>query len=93
MKTSYGENHDFNDIQKVFENSLFHPSISYVINTAVSFAFKELLFFISGNYNNCNTLGRFIQFNTYNYTSDTFILKCNENCEVCSDLLKQNKIL
>src|SRR5690606_27587210 len=79
----YGEHYKVENFEKIFNNYLFHPSISFNINILSSIIFKEILFFLIGEYNYCQTIGRIITFNPLSFSTNSYLIKCDDNCKLC----------
>lgn len=80
----YGEHYDFEGHERLFRDVLIHPSVSFNINILASLALKELLFFLTGNVENCFSIGRLIEFNPMSLTHRFLEVKKNQFCLICN---------
>ena len=83
VKKAYGSHYDFKSDEKLFTNHLIHPAISFNINMMASFAFKEILMFLTQQYEYCFTIGRLIEFNPLSLGYNHFEIKCDDECPIC----------
>lgn len=80
----YGNHYKINYFKRLFNDYLVHPSISFNINTLSSLIFKEILFFLSEEYDYCQTIGRIVTFNPLSFSTQSYLVKCDESCQICS---------
>lgn len=83
-KDYYGDKYNSDNMRRIFNNKIIHPSVSFNINIISSLAFKEILFFLLEKYQYCQTIGRQIIFNTLNFQFSSFLVKCDKSCEICN---------
>ena len=86
QKKSYGEHYDFKDDKRLFSDLILHPSISFNINMLASFAFKEIIMFLSSKYEYCFSIGRLIEFNPLSLDFHSFDAICDSSCTICTSL-------
>lgn len=72
--------------QRLFTDQLVHPSATGNINILGSFATKELLYFISRNFDKCKTLGQRVVINVESLEQGYIPLNCEDDCPVCSEM-------
>lgn len=80
----YGDHYKIDQFKRLFNDYLVHPSISFNINTLSSLIFKEILFFLIEEYDFCQTIGRIITFNPLSFSTNSYLVKCDEYCKICS---------
>lgn len=83
MKKAYGEHCDFKTDKKLFTGFLVHPAISYNVNLLTSYSLKEILMFLTGQYEYCFTIGRIIEYNPLSLGYISYELECEKDCNVC----------
>lgn len=81
----FGEHYKIENFERLFQNFIFHPSISFNINILSSFIFKEILFFLLEKYEQCETIGKLIILNSLKIKTDSYLIKCIETCEICNE--------
>lgn len=79
----YGEDFSYKNIEKMFTSELIHPSNSFNINLLASLTYKEILFFLLGKFDNCQTIGQRIYFNPLSYKIFSERAFCKEDCKIC----------
>src|SRR5690554_5812551 len=79
----YGKHYKTKEFKKLFSDYLFHPSISFNLNILSSLVFKEIMFFLMEEFDYCQTIGRIIMFNPLSFSTDSYLIKCNDNCKIC----------
>jgi molybdopterin/thiamine biosynthesis adenylyltransferase len=79
----YGEHYNFESHERLFSDILIHPSISFNINILASLALKELLFFLTGNVENCFSIGRIVEFSPMSLTHRVLEVRKNSLCSIC----------
>lgn len=77
----YGENHAFEKNKRLFSNYTIHPSISFNINILCNMVFNDILFYFSGHYDFCKSLGKLFLFNPTKMLGRTHILECKKKCK------------
>lgn len=82
MKQAYGNHYDFESDKKLFTDSLVHPAISFNVNIMSSFTLKEILMYLTKQYEYCFTIGRLIEFNPLSLGHRSLEVHC-ENCSTC----------
>jgi molybdopterin/thiamine biosynthesis adenylyltransferase len=80
---NFGGHYDIQLFERLFTDYLYHPSISFNINMLSSMIFKEILFFLTENFEYCESIGRQLIINSLNFNLDTVYLKCKPECLVC----------
>ena len=83
QKKAFGEHYDFQSDKKLFTESLVHPAISFNVSMLSSFALKEILMYLTGQYEYCFTIGRLIEFNPLSLAYNSFELRCEDKCQIC----------
>gem|GEM_PF-6350791 len=83
MMERFGEHYNIKYFERMFSDYIFHPSISFNINILASMIFKEILFFLIGDFENCQTIGRLISFNSLKTEIYTHLAQCT-NCNICN---------
>nr|BFF39739.1 hypothetical protein BACY1_15440 [Tenacibaculum mesophilum] len=76
-------NEDYEELENIYSDYLTHPSTSFNINILSSFAFKEVLFFILGKFEYCQTIGRRLVLNPLTLRVDSTNVVCSKTCKVC----------
>lgn len=79
----YGQHYKIDQFKKLFSEYLFHPSISFNINILSSLVFKEILFFLLAEFDQCQTIGRIIMFNPLSFSTYSYLIECDDNCKIC----------
>lgn len=82
-ENKYGEHYKIEYFERMFGEYLFHPSISFNINILSSLIFKEILFFLLGQFQYCQTIGRLIVLNPLTLETKNIFIKCKDDCRVC----------
>ena len=82
-KKLYGDHYETKAFKRLFEDALVHPSISFNINILSSLIFKEILFYLKGDFKYCQTIGRLMIFNPLNMRVSGVHREC-ENCNICN---------
>lgn len=85
IKKEHGEHYSFHEHERLFSKSLTHPSISFNINILSSLALKEIIFFLSKQYEYCFSIGRLMYFNPLSLYYTYLNLECDESCSVCKN--------
>ena len=80
---NYGEHYKIEKFERLYNEFLFHPSISFNINILSSIIFKEILFFLIEEFEYCMSIGRMLIFNPLNLSVKPHLIKCDENCKIC----------
>ncbi len=80
---NFGDHYRIENFERLFEQYLFHPSISFNINILASLVFKEILFFLIEEFDYCQTIGRLVVFNPLNLSTDSFLIICQDQCQIC----------
>lgn len=83
---AFGKEHSYSNVENMFSEFLVHPSNSFNINILASLGFKEILFFMLGKLDFCQTIGRRIIFNPLNYQITTRNAECDDSCSICFPL-------
>ena len=83
LKKEYGEEQGYEYVENMFSEFLVHPSCSFNINILSSLAFKEILFFILGKFDFCQTIGRRVFFNPLTFHTYSKDAKCEPTCDIC----------
>lgn len=81
----YGKEFNTEGFARLFNDYLFHPSISFNINILASLTFKEILFFLLNEYSHCQTIGRQIVFNPLNFERSNYVYNCSPKCKICKN--------
>lgn len=90
IKKAYDESHDFSAYKKLFKDCLIHPSVSFNINLLANYALKEIIFFITRQYEYCFSIGRLITLNPLSLQYHFWDITCNDDCKICQS--KQIKL-
>lgn len=83
LKETLGEDHSYRKIEKLFPEHLLHPSNVFNINILASLTFKEILLFLLGKFDHCQTIGQRVFFDTITYTIYSRKANCDKTCSVC----------
>lgn len=86
LQTETDEPMDFETYKRLFRGYLIHPSVTFNINILANFALKEIIFFLSGKYEYCFSIGRLVEFNPIVLTNRHWSITRYEDCKVCSHL-------
>lgn len=86
QKLAFGEHYEFKNNKKLFVGFLVHPAISYNINILASILLKEIMMYLTGQYEYCFTIGRYVVFNPLSLDFDYWEMKCNDDCKICKPL-------
>lgn len=81
---TYGTHYAFENHNILFRDLIIHPSISFNINIISNLALKELLFFLTGNVENCFSIGRIVVFNPLSLSYTSMEIEKNKNCHICN---------
>lgn len=80
-KKSVSENY-FNT-EKLYLDYFIHPSATFISQTLSSLIFKEILFYLSEDFEKCQLIGRSLIYDLLKFNSTYHYFKC-KNCKVCS---------
>ncbi len=86
QKLIFGEHYEFKDNRKLFVGFLAHPAISYNINMLASILLKEIMMFLTKQYEYCFTIGRYVVLNPLSLDFNYWEMKCADNCKICKHL-------
>lgn len=86
QKLAFGEHYEFRDNKKLFVGFLVHPAISYNVNILASILLKEIMMFLTGQYEYCFTIGRYVVFNPLSLDFNYWEMKCDDDCKICKHL-------
>jgi hypothetical protein len=81
QKSIYGDDHDFNKVNKLFTTYTTHPSINFNINILANLILKEIIFFLLGKFEFVNSLGKVIRFIPLSLRGSSSTLPCISNCK------------
>ena len=87
QKKTYGEHYDFRNDRKLFVGSLVHPAVSFNVSLLGAFILKEIVMYLTGQYEYCFTIGRLVVFNPLSLEYHYWNADCEDNCPVCKPLL------
>ncbi|MCC5612481.1 ThiF family adenylyltransferase [Nostoc sp. CHAB 5834] len=82
-KKEFGDHYDFTKNERLFTKNLVHPSVSFNINILSSFALKEIIFFLSQQYEFCFSIGKLLYFNPLNLYFNHLNVECDDSCTIC----------
>ena len=86
---TYGEHYD-NDVkfERLFKDYFVHPSTNSNINLLSAFIAKEVMYFLSGNYDHCKTIGKRVTFDAGSLRYGVHKAECADSCKICSNRIK-----
>lgn len=90
MQETYGNNYAFENHNILFRDLSIHPSVSFNINIVSNLALKELLFFLTGNVENCFSINRKVVFNSLSLNHTSIEVEKNINCQICNHKKHEN---
>jgi molybdopterin/thiamine biosynthesis adenylyltransferase len=79
----FGKHYAFENHEGLFQDLLTYPSISFNINIVSNLALKEILFFLTGQVENCFSIGHIMRFNPISLSYFTEKIEKNKNCVIC----------
>jgi len=86
IRADTGEPVEFETYKRLFREHYIHPSVTFNINILANLALKEIIFFLSGQYEYCFSIGRLVEFNPIVLTHRHWEIVRYEDCKVCSHL-------
>jgi molybdopterin/thiamine biosynthesis adenylyltransferase len=81
----YGKNYNFKETKRLFAKSLTHPSVSFNINLLANFALKEIVFYLTEQYQYCFSVGQLVYINPLTLSIDSLDIEPNEKCKICNN--------
>ncbi len=81
QRTVFGDDHDFEKVEKLFSDYITHPSINFNINILASIILKEIVFFLLGKVEHVISVGKIIHFSPLSLRGAVTTLSCLSNCQ------------
>lgn len=87
QKKTFGDHYDFKNDKKLFEGLMAHPSVSFNVSMLGAFILKEIVMYLTGQFEYCFTIGRLVVFNPLSLEYHYWNAECEADCVVCKPLL------